>query len=115
MGIPDWNAPKRSELLAKYADKPVTHYYQFDGFIHAQPDGVVRPDEDGDANFAVETYELMAYDWGVRVLIPDGISPQDAARSLTKLADWVERDLGRMQQESEARRRGKGAPGEIPF
>ena len=115
MAVPDWNAPKRSELIAKYTDKPVTRYYQFDGFVHAPADAIVRPDEDGDANFAGETYELMAYDFGVRVLIPDGISPQDAARSLTKLADWIERDLGRMRQESEARRRGEGTTGEVPF
>jgi hypothetical protein len=115
MAVPDWNAPKRSELIAKYADRPVNHYYQFDGFVHAPHDDILRPDEDGDALFAGETYELMAYNFGVRVLIPDSISPRDAARTLTKVADWVERDLGRMRQASEARRRGEGTTGEVPF
>ncbi len=91
--------PKRSGLVAKYIDKPVTRFDQFDAFINAKPDDVVRPDEDGDALFAGETHELMSFDSGVRVLIPDGVEPEDAARALTKIADLVERDLKQARDE----------------
>ncbi len=113
MGIPDWKQPKRSELIAKYTDKPVTRYTQYDGFIDAKEDSVVHPDEDGDALFASTTYELMGFDFGVRVLIPDGIEPAAAARSLAKIADWVERDLDNTRRERD--RANNPRPGDIPF
>ncbi len=103
---------KRSELIAKYTDKPVTRYTQFDGFIDAKEDCVMHPDEDGDVLMAGVTYELMRFDDGVRVLIPDGIEPAAAARSLAKIADWVERSLADMRREDREHREGVS---EIPF
>ena len=118
MAVPDFNAPKRSELLAKYVDKPVTRYTQFDGFIDAEADSFVHPDEDGDALFSGTTYELMGFDYGVRVLIPDNISAVAAARALTKIAEWVEEDLENQRRERDPenqRRRERDEPGDIPF
>lgn len=113
MAIPDWKKPKRSELIAKYTDKPVTRYTQFDGFIDAKEDSVMHPDEDGDQVMAGTTYELMRFDDGVRVLIPDGIEPAAAARSLAKIADFVERDLADMRRRRDKDNSGTGP--DIPF
>jgi hypothetical protein len=93
MGVPDWKQPKRSELIAKYTDKPVTRYQQFDGFINAEEDSLIQPDQDSDAIMGGTTYELMRFDFGVRVLIPDNIEAADAARALTKIADVVDQYL----------------------
>jgi hypothetical protein len=102
--------PKTSDLVAKYADKPVTRYDQFDGFLNAKEDSVMHPDEDGDVLLGGETHELMSFDSGVRVLIPDGVEPEDAARALTKIADWVERDL-----DFTRKRRAEDTRGDVPF
>ena len=114
MSVPDWNKSKRSELIAKYMDKPVTRYQQFDGFIDAEEDSVVHPDRDGDAIMCGTTYELMQFDYGVRVLIPDNIESAAAARVLTKIANVVEKDLGMIRRLREEANEVT-SPGDPPF
>lgn len=117
MPVPDWRQPKRSELIAKYTDRPVTRYQQFDGWVDCPAgDSHVRPDEDGDAFTGGTTYELMRFNAGVRVLVPDGIAPRDAARVLSKIADLVERDLdAERRRRDEANRGGPPGVGDMPF
>jgi hypothetical protein len=85
--------PTREDLLEKYERKPVTHYRQFDAFVGQEPgDYLVVPDEDGDALFVGHTYELMAFDQGVRVLVSDAVSLEAAERALSKIIAWIKED-----------------------
>jgi hypothetical protein len=98
--------PTKEELLEKYASRPVTHYQQFDAFLGVEPgDPVVVPDEDGDALMGGQTYELMRWTNGPRVLVPDVYEPADIARALRKIADWVEEGLEGLREDHAAQRR----------
>ena len=76
---------KKTELLKKYAEKPVTAFWQYDGFN--QPLG-----HDHEI-YRVDTFELMR-GTDVRVLVPKETEVPRAAQvaMLRKIADWLERE-----------------------
>lgn len=87
------------ERLAHYATREPKAFTQLDGhYCPEGGDGLLAPDTDGDALTAQATCELM-YGAYVRVLIPRDATPMIAARQLRKLAEWLERDGGRVHNE----------------
>ncbi len=83
-------AKTKGELLEHYAGKPVTAFYQYDGFVIAgRSDDIMRPDRDGDCLMGSATYELMSGGPAVRILVTQGTSRKDAVRLLKKLRRWI--------------------------
>lgn len=83
----------RSKLLAKYARKPIGRLHQFDCFLEAAGDSIVRPDCDGDALFGGTTEELRNLTNGlIRIQFAVGTKHADAVRAIRKLANWLERN-----------------------
>ena len=88
------NRSLKANLLLDASEKQPHVYYQFDGFLNAQPDCVSRPDEDGDDMFSCITPELRSGCIDVRIQILAGTSKKDAVRIAKKLvrcmkhADW---------------------------
>src|SRR5215204_395151 len=85
----------KAELLKEYERKPVTSYVQLDAFVGQEyhgpdDDSMDAPDADGDDLWCSKTEELMRFDDGVRVLVAERATAEDAARTLRKMADWVE-------------------------
>lgn len=78
-------------LLAKYLNRPITEFQQYDAFINSHRDSVFVPDDDGDCLFGTETSELM-HGASVRVLIRPDEKKADVVRSLLKITDWINRD-----------------------
>jgi hypothetical protein len=80
------------ELLSHYKRRDPKSFNQLDAFyVTHGGDDMMRPDEDGDCLFAVDTIELME-GATVRVLIPKGTDRLIAIRQLKKLAKWLKRD-----------------------
>jgi hypothetical protein len=75
----------KANLLAKYAQKPVSKFHQFDG--HERTDDIVT-DCGGFGCTASETYELMSGAISVRVLIVPGTPADFVQKVLAKVADW---------------------------
>lgn len=84
----------RANLLLDAAGKKPQAYYQYDGFLNAQPDSVCRPDEDGDDLFSCVTPELRRAGVDVRIQILAGTPKKDAVRILKKMVKWVKQDDG---------------------
>jgi hypothetical protein len=83
---------RKADLLAKYAEKPVTAFSQFDGFIVShEGDDVMRPDGDGHCIMCGDTEELM-HGADVRVLVKPDTLVKDASAMLRKIADIIDRD-----------------------
>ena len=82
-------SPTKPKLLAKYLDKPVTKFKQYDCFIDAGPDCVFQPDKDGDFLFGENTTHELMHGTSVRVLIRPDESKQDVVRVLLKIAEQI--------------------------
>lgn len=107
-------AKTKGELLEHYAGKPVTAFYQYDGFVIAgRGDDVMRPDRDGDCLMGGTTHELMSGGPAVRILVTRGTSRKDAVRLLKKLRRWIKQGGFRWQEDQLALEWIKGD--EIPF
>ncbi len=77
-------------LLEHYAFKDVFHYTQYDGWANFPPgDCVMHPDDDGDVVMETGAWELRSGMVPVRIQILDGTPPEDAARILRKMIDWI--------------------------
>lgn len=82
---------KKTSLLKKYIDRPVTKFRQYDCFIDSHTDDMFRPDADGDCLFSGDTDELM-HGSSVRVLIRPEETRGNVVRALLKIAQWVNED-----------------------
>lgn len=81
----------KKELLAKYQHKPVTKFWQYDGFLVGENwDENTRPDADGDCILCGDTHELMSGGADIRVLIPPRVSTEDAVRLLGKITAIIQ-------------------------
>lgn len=109
---------KRNALLAHYATKIPTAFYQYDGFIEG--DYAVGKDDDGHGVTVSRTIELMGGS-DVRVLIPctGHGDPTVLATLLRKIADWVERDqlnnLGGLHDGLSTVASSSEEPDDLPF
>ena len=97
-------ATLKGDLLAHYATKEPTAFYQYDVFTHCEGDSEMGPDEDGDSCMSCATYELMSGGPAVRVLVTAGTPGGDVVRALKKVRRWVKRDGFAIQGEDLARR-----------
>lgn len=79
--------PTQEDLLKHYANRDPRRFIQFDCFCNVEPgDPIIVPDNDGDSEFILETYELMSGEPTVRILILPGTTKKDAIRVLRKTA-----------------------------
>ena len=84
------SAPKAIELLLKCLRKPVRRFYQVDGDHLDGPDGLIQPDEDGDAIMSGWSWELRNTGLPIRIMIHDGASKRDVLRLLMKVGIRIE-------------------------
>ena len=81
--------PTKGQLLAHYAERPVTRFQQYDGWKLDGWDDVIRPDEFGRGIMSTPTYELMRGS-DVRVLVKPTCKREDVIALLNKIVQWIE-------------------------
>jgi len=83
----------KNEKLKHYSTREPFEFIQFDCFQDVEAgDGVVRPDEDRDCLFCGRTTELMSGVTAIRVLLHPDMKPEDVARGLRKIIEWIQRE-----------------------
>jgi hypothetical protein len=80
----------KDELIAKYQEREPAHFIQYDIFLNAQADDVAKPDEDGDAIFITETFELMRGS-DVRIFVKPGTPPGRVRNALKKIQKIIKK------------------------
>ncbi len=105
------DSPSKAQLLAKYIDRPVTQFKQYDVDLNAQND---YSDKDGDSLSNMMTYELLD-GATVSVFIRPSEKKSDILRGLFKLADYVNRSWQDAQQADAQQLEPDNYAGEIPF
>jgi hypothetical protein len=85
--------PTKHELLAKYLDRGVTEFVQFDCFLNSTDDYVCAPDKDGDALTMQTTFELM-HGAEIRLFIKPNVNKADALRGIFKISDFINNKYG---------------------
>ncbi len=105
------NSPSKAQLLAKYIDRPVTQFKQYDVDLNAQND---YSDKDGDSLSNMMTYELLECA-SVSIFINPREKKSDILRGLFKLADYVNRSWQDAQQADAQPPEPDNYAGEIPF
>ena len=71
-------------LILEYAQKPVRHYLQIDGFLPDECDDLITSGRDGYGMVFCESYELRRSDISVRIHILEGTQKKDALALLKK-------------------------------
>ena len=96
------NRSLKESLLLEAAEKKPHVFYQYDGFLNAQPDCVFRPDEDGDAIFEGVRPELRHGGIAVRIQVLGGTPKKDAVRILKKMVKWLKKagDWGEFEKQA---------------
>lgn len=94
----DKNSENKAELLAKYLNKPVTKFRQFDFFANETECACGEGhDTSGGTAYASDTFELMR-GADVRLLINPDASKSDVLHGLMILAQFVNDDFEPKQQ-----------------
>ena len=81
--VTDESSRLKEVLLKKYSHKEPKRFIQYDGFVLDGWDDVMKPDEQGHAVMALETFELME-GASIRLLVTPHTEKKDVRRIASK-------------------------------
>jgi hypothetical protein len=81
---------RREALLAHYATREPTDWFQYDLAHFPGGDGLAGSDENGDIAYSATTSELWTGAYEVRVHVRRGLDRETAARLVRKALAWIE-------------------------